>query len=772
MKNEFKETVKAIFTRFENSMTVILSRFLLSFFAAWFGTGILSRSFMSAASMDFFRKNIFRGILIEFLIVFIVFYVLIPSHKNIMKIVFLFLVLAYSVLAAYNYSGGVSDTPAWLYGIALCVPPVLSLVYAHETVLATLSKLKIPDKSLLILYAMFGIMCAAFISAVTCMRYYTFSVSSFDFGIFAQMFDNMRKTGLPYTTLEQSGEILHFQVHVSPIYYLMLPFYLLFPFPNTIQIQQAIVIAAGIIPLGLLCKRKGLSNTTTFFIGLLYIFFPALSGGAMYDIHENCFLTVLILLVFYALETKNNLLLLVSALLVCAVKEDASFYIVIIGLYCILRSEQRRGICLAAFAVIYFLIAMKLLSTFGETRLEAVHLGNFLYDSSSEGVMGQVVKAIFMNPAYFFQECASGNLLQFLGYMILPLAGMILYQKNFTRYVLFIPFLIFTLTPGWPYHKDIGFQYNFANTGIFFYLAIDCLAELKPEKRDLRLCISVFVTVVLFSASMFPKLNIIPFYQKNRDNFQNMEHFLSAIDIPENASITVSHWFTTHLWQYRTMFDLSSNPQNTSNTEYIVIDARNSDLLEEGQKMLGYWGNYTLFDALPDKIEVYKRTTLNPKDLPTNELNGIIDFEKYLDALSKTPYTIFIVAQDEASSSIIPVTMAKLKSLGVQSNLAGKYRWSFIAICENDLSLYEKLSEESLTYVGFLENEVQYSLRSEGFSVGNNCSVVIDGKEYSVSERGLNFVVLNKETMRVVDSVCFDTFSSDFPATRTWGFAR
>ena len=62
------------------------------------------------------------------------------------------------------------------------------------------------------------------VSVWTVCRVYSFSTPTYDFGIFAQMFHSMRTTLLPITTVERDGALSHFAVHVSPIYYLLLPF--------------------------------------------------------------------------------------------------------------------------------------------------------------------------------------------------------------------------------------------------------------------------------------------------------------------------------------------------------------------------------------------------------------------------------------------------------------------------------------------------------------------------------------------------------------------
>ena len=87
-----------------------------------------------------------------------------------------------------------------------------------------------------------------------------FATPTYDFGIFAQMFHSMKTNGLPMTTLERDGLLSHFHVHVSPIYYLMLPFYMLIPHPATLQVMQAAVLASAVVPLWLLGRAAFLSG--------------------------------------------------------------------------------------------------------------------------------------------------------------------------------------------------------------------------------------------------------------------------------------------------------------------------------------------------------------------------------------------------------------------------------------------------------------------------------------------------------------------------------
>lgn len=136
-------------------------------------------------------------------------------------------------------------------------------------------------------------------------RALSFGASTYDLGIFAQMFHSMKTSGLPMTTLERGYLLSHFAVHVSPIYYLLLPFYCLAPGAHTLNLLQAVLLGSSIIPLWKLCRSHGLRSTESVLICLALLFAPALSGGTSYDFHKNAFLTPLILWLFYAIR-KNS----------------------------------------------------------------------------------------------------------------------------------------------------------------------------------------------------------------------------------------------------------------------------------------------------------------------------------------------------------------------------------------------------------------------------------------------------------------------------------
>ena len=66
------------------------------------------------------------------------------------------------------------------------------------------------------------------------------------------------------------------------------------------------MLASAVIPLYLIGKNRGLSGLQRTLLCALLLLLPAYAGGTGYDLHENCFLTPLILWLFYGIEKKNN----------------------------------------------------------------------------------------------------------------------------------------------------------------------------------------------------------------------------------------------------------------------------------------------------------------------------------------------------------------------------------------------------------------------------------------------------------------------------------
>lgn len=138
-------------------------------------------------------------------------------------------------------------------------------------------------------------------------------------------------------------------------------------------------------------------------------------------------------------------------------------------------------------------------------------------------------------------------------------------------------------------------------------------------------------------------------------------------------------------------------------------------------------------------------------------LKNETDINQYLLQLSDPRYTVFLSVKDEAVNGLTEEIKSNLKNLGLQTDFNGKIHNSYCAVVSSD-EVTEKIGTEEVSAEGMLRGGLSnYSLSSAGYLCGNNSSIMIDGKEYSVNARGFNLVVYNNENNEVIDAVCFDT---------------
>lgn len=565
-----------------------------------------------------------------------------------------------------------------------------------------------------------------FVSIWTVSRILTFSAPTYDCGIFSQMFYGMKTTGLPDTTVERDGLLSHFKVHMSPIYYLLLPFYWLFPSPLTLQVLQAAVLASAVVPAWKLVRLhvrtgrevgsgmgtdgcygldkasgreidpgkgtdgshgpgKGYgrkcspdnaagrgSQPPLFAAGILFclllLLYPAYSGGASYDIHENAFLTPLLLWLFYGIDRKNPWMTAVCFVLTLMVKEDAAVYVAVIALWLLLSaglSKDRGWRCKAGAlmligALLYFFGVTTYLSRYGDGVM-TYRYANFIYDGSASLIT--VIKAVFLMPMKVIYECMTWDKIYFMALTLLPLGLLPLLTRRYERFVLLIPWVLVNLMSDYQYQHDIFFQYTYGSTACLFYMAVRnysdhaaavCHRQHCRSQRPARLCIQsrrparlraqslrplcqrglrsqtlhlkkylplIFATIaaaVCFGAVVVPKAICYPVrYMEQRDDYGEIYNVLKTI--PADASVTATTFYTVPLSGRSILYDVRyASKEHLLSTEYVVLGTRHWDSYKpyasEG-KADGYerlvalllQNGYSLTDEIQGTLAIYRK---------------------------------------------------------------------------------------------------------------------------------------------------------------------
>ncbi len=421
------------------------------------------------------------------------------------------------------------------------------------------------------------------VSFFTVMKYATFSHSAFDFGIFCQMFEQMAKTGLPFTTVERGGYLSHFAVHFSPVYYLLLPGYMLFRHPVYLLVVQAVAVGLAMFPLRKIAMEMGLSNKVSLMAALIFGLFPTMANGCFYDFHENKFLSLFILWMIYFALKENRVGALLFALLTLSVKEDAAIYVIAIALWMLLTKRDRLFACIIiALSVVYFVFACKMIEISGGE----IMMGRLdKYYTSPDGSFLEVIKSCFLNIGYLIQQVFdgadttstqigySGQKMEFVLWTFIPLLFMPLASKHTTHLVLFIPLLVINLMPDWIYQYDIDYQYTYGSCALILAAALLALSE-RTKRQQMRIAITMVALSAVFTLSaIYPKAD--RYYIKYTGDRQSHAETAEALEtIPKDASITAYGTFVPHLYY---IDDLQTVPKyygEYEKTDYVALDTR------------------------------------------------------------------------------------------------------------------------------------------------------------------------------------------------------
>jgi len=426
------------------------------------------------------------------------------------------------------------------------------------------------------IYALAAVVYLVIAGGTTILRHLLYLTPAYDFGIWTQMFYYMRKTLLPLTTVERAKLMSHFAVHFSPIYYLYLPFYALVPHPLTLQVLQVLTIASGMIPLYLICKKSGFSRLTTAVFGVLFALYPAFATGCYYDLHENCFLVPVLMWMFWAVERRSRLGLVISCVSAVLIKEDAPVYVACIGLYQFLdRKEYRNGIMVMACSVGSFLIVTGLMKIFGEGVM-LYRYSNYMLDGN--GGLFDVIKTVIVNPAYLIQQCADPEKLKFLLAMLLPLGCLPVITKRPGRFVLLIPLVLVNLASNYGYQYSMFYQYVLGTGVILMYLALVNYRDLSHQAKT-QLC----TLAVCASLLSMPIYSLERYYHWKE--YKHQKEQLALLDeavevIPKDASVSASTFLVPHLAERDVIYEYPGWYSRIDMTDYIMIDLRYHTLTE------------------------------------------------------------------------------------------------------------------------------------------------------------------------------------------------
>lgn len=487
--------------------------------------------------------------------------------------------------------------------------------------------LRLSRRSTWILTAALSVIFVLWVGGLCCLYYQNFDTPSFDFGIFSQMYYYMKKTGLPLTTVERHGLLSHMAVHMSPVFYLMLPLYWIFPFPETLQIGQCLVIALGLIPLYRICRRHQVGNKAYILFALILLTYIPFIGGCFFYLHENNFLVPLVLWMLDAFEEQDGVMMLITTALVLIVKEDAAIYAAAVcGCFLlkalreerqhtrrwkisestVLRILEKEELWLLAFCMLYFGFAVYFLARYGNGAMTGRY-NNYIYDGS--GSLMVMLKGIFQNPIYVVTQCFTMDkwhdiFLAFIPIGFLPLIGL-----EPDQMILLAAYVLMNLMSAYDPQHAMGYQYYFGTGSLLIYMAVVNYSKFRRSEAMKKLLIAACGSSMILTFSRYDtKLLDYPktFAMEKEDRERVEEAFAK---VPKDASVLCSTYFQPSLSDRDEIYDIGYTSQSC---EYIVLDLRKGDGLpridngNEWNEKYSKDSDYELIDYAQGLVAVYR----------------------------------------------------------------------------------------------------------------------------------------------------------------------
>jgi len=464
------------------------------------------------------------------------------------------------------------------------------------------------------------------LSYFTILKDYEFGTYAWDLGIFNQSFWTTLHNGrFFYSTVEllvnPSGSF--FGTHFSPIVFLVLPFYAIYPAPQSLLVIQSFVLALGAVPLYALAKRVGKYRVFALSFVLAYMLYPALQGINWFDFHVEIFLPLFFFSVFYFFEAQNWKPYFLFIFLSLTCEEHAAFIVAFIGLLAVLQYRKhlaeelrKKNFKDTLFLVSFFTIAVAILWYAVVVVVRgAVFPVNPAFISTFNAASNWSILGVqnpIMIPFYLFRYPA--NAAAALSYDIplkvsylIALFGPLAFMSFFkVRYLLpTVPWLVLALFSNYQPYYTILFQYPAYVIAFIFIAAIYAPTaiyavgsnggnNLRGLEKRLAILLAFSLIAFLFVsplsptvAILYPSSGVSPVSQRD-----NLVHQLLAY-IPGNASVLADNALFPQVSSRSNAYviptipsiwnDHSADVENFTNTvldqvDYLIVDTKSDPL--------------------------------------------------------------------------------------------------------------------------------------------------------------------------------------------------
>jgi len=417
----------------------------------------------------------------------------------------------------------------------------------------------------------------------------SYNTNAFDLGIFTQDLKNTLHGQILYSTAGQY-QLAH---HFSPVLFLMVPLYWLFPHPQMLLVVQGVLLAFGGYLIYILAREYNYSHRAGLILEGLYFINPLVWGVALFDFHEVAFAIPALLVMFFGLKKKNWLFFSLGLVFALVTKEDVVIVLGVFGFVLMIADWwQRKKV--SKIAVIIFcsavltygigIIVSHLFSNGESTRILSYFTNRYTYIGQPLSVaFPMAIHTIFSRDSLFL-----------IGAYLAPLFFLPLFSPKWV-----IPAVVILLSgifsTDYGQHGEL-MQYAAAAVPFLFLAFMEVLPKvlgnlqiqtiISKSKNRLLVYSLVFMVFISIGIILNGRIQLASFPNGNDATFNQVVAL-----IPDGVTVTASNVIFPHLCT-RTETYLDANEGNAiapetgiisgdwgfpdKDTDYVVICYKNN----------------------------------------------------------------------------------------------------------------------------------------------------------------------------------------------------
>ncbi len=189
------------------------------------------------------------------------------------------------------------------------------------------------------------------------------------------------------------------------------------------------------------------------------------------------------------------------------------------------------------------------------------------------------------------------------------------------------------------------------------------------------------------------------------------------------------------------------------------------------QKLTAYLGSYLaastpVIDARTNPKYAYMDAglLLYQQEVNDSYLTQETDFKAYLSKLYRSRYSVLVAVNGAGTGAYPDDIKRSMEQFGLDPRVTAG--GCYVAAVEHGTVLADQWSRKPVTQSVTLADGISCTLTSDDTPFTPVCSITVDGTKRALSDPGLNIVVYNHETGKIVDSVAFDFTETEVIATR------